>query len=155
MRRLQYKKRRSVRNQKKRFQKSGRKTMRGGGDVTTSSFSLPISKFYPLNSYDNDPSVSPLHSSERLTPSMGGSKRRRRYKRKNQSKQMRGGSQNLTTLTMMPDSIIGGPYAQSLPNMFANVAGSGNLAYSLVGQSAPTGNTGGMISVVSNASTMA
>ena len=68
---------------------------------------------------------------------------------------MRGGSVNLTTLTNMQDPILAGPNAQSFPNAFANVAGSGSLAYSLLGQAVPSGNTGGMISVTTNTSTLA
>jgi hypothetical protein len=152
MRRLQYKKRRSVRNQKRRFHKSGRKTIKGG-DISTPTFSVPIDKFYPLNSYQHDPSVPPQLSSERLTINGGSSRRRKRRQR--QGRTMRGGSANLTTLFNMQDPLLAGPNAQSFPNAFANVAGSGSLAYSLLGQSAPVGNIGGMINVTTNASAMA
>jgi hypothetical protein len=153
MRRLQYKKRRSVRNQKRRFHKSGRKTIKGG-DLSTPTFSVPIDKFYPLNSYQHDPSVPPQLSSERLTVS-GGKNSQRRKRRQRRGRTMRGGSANLTSLINMQDPLLAGPNAQSFPNAFANVAGSGSLAYSLLGQSAPVGNTGGMISVTTNASTLA
>jgi len=153
MRRLQYKKRRSVRNQKRRFHKSGRKTMKGG-DLSTSTFSVPIDKFYPLNSYEHDPSVPPHLASERLTLS-GGKNSQRRKRRQRRGRTMRGGGMNLSTLTNFQDPLLAGPNAQSFPNAFANVAGSGSLAYSLLGQSAPVGNNGGMISVATNASTLA
>lgn len=153
MRRLQYKKRKSGRNQKRRFHKSGRKTMKGG-DVSTPTFSVPIDKFYPLNSYEHDPSVPPHLASERLTLS-GGKNSQRRKRRQQRGRTMRGGSANLMTLTNMQDPLLAGPNAQSFPNAFANVAGSGSLAYSLLGQSAPVGNTGGMISATTNANAMA
>ena len=158
MKRSHHKKRKSVRNQKKRFQKSGKKLSMRGGDLSTSTFSVPISRFYPLNSYDHDPSFPPQLSSERLTVTSGGSRSRRRkrtrYNRNNKTR-MRGGSANLTSLTNIQDPIVGGPNGHSLVNVFGNVAGSGALAYSLLGQSPNLANSGGMIHVASNASTMA
>ena len=146
-----YRKKRSV--YRRRPKKGGtlrrkRQTFRKitGGDLSTPTFSVPLDKFYPLNTYEHDPSYPPGYSSERLTQ---GGKRRKTYRRR-----MNGGSVNLTSITTMQDPLIQGPYAQSFPNEFANVAGSGTLAYSLLGQHANVGNIGGIVSVNSTASAL-